>query len=382
MQKGTNMQALYERFEISRLIAAELAQTITDSERNALRSWIDSSPANAHEYEQICARIKSGDSSFADEEQTAQAWSDFRKHIKPARRRLSWLKYAVAAILPLAAGIYFLNRTDNNTPVPLSQGVVSLVLDDGSRVLLADRGNRMIGESDGAMISVEDNTLTYTGADNVAQEIPRRNTLEVPNGCNFSLQLADGTRVWLNAGSKLVYPPMFSGQRRQVELEGEGYFEVSADENMPFVVEVDGVEVMVLGTAFNVSSFGGRVETTLMEGSVLLSKDEQQVTLLPNQQATWNDADVRFSLREVEARDYALWKDGVFWFEDARLDTIMEQLARWYDVEVVYRDPELRELRFSCEMKRYDRIETALRIIRLTKRFDIKVDGRTIVIFK
>ena len=124
------------------------------------------------------------------------------------------------------------------------------------------------------------------------------------------MELADGTRVWLNAESRLRYPVAFTGKERKVEMEGEVYFEVAKNKEKPFIVTVNGVDIRVLGTSFNVSAYQEEVVATLVEGKVQLKKGNEQVILSPNQQAIWSDDE--FRVKQVDARNYVLWKEGIF----------------------------------------------------------------------
>ena len=235
-------------------------------------------------------------------------------------------------------------------------------------------------ELPGVEVKAENNVLVYTNGDTIVEKQVKYNTLEIPRGGEYALQLADGTRVWLNAGTSLRYPVAFSGQERRVELRGEGYFEVAKDSASPFVVSVNGVDVRVLGTSFNVSAYSDEVVTTLVDGKVLMRSQADSVVLVPDRQGVWDGK--RMTVKRVDARNYALWREGVFFFEDMPLEDILDALARWYDVHVFYQNAELKMMLFSVEIKRYEHIDTILRRIVETNRVRFNVNNRTVNVYK
>lgn len=368
--------------EISRLIAAELAGTNTAGGREELDAWLAEDPAHRAEYEAIAAGLRGADGRYADRKRVAKEWAGFERRVRPVRLRvISVLRYSAVAAVMVAAVLLVRNISGEKPGMTAAgEGEISLVLNNGDRLALDNDDCRILSSRNGVRVVLQEDALVY----DVEQEgdgIAGLDTLVIPNGRNIALRLADGTKIWLNAGSRLVYPPVFPDSCRQVEILGEGYFEVAHDAQRPFVVEAGGVEIRVLGTSFNVSSYDNTIETTLLEGSVELTCGEERVRLAADQQAVWNGAGGTFSVREVEARNYALWREGIFWFEDADLASIMGELTRWYGMTVVYRNPELRWLRFSVELERYDDIELVMNKIKLTKRVDYEIKGETIELF-
>ena len=194
------------------------------------------------------------------------------------------------------------------------------------------------------------------------------------------MELADGPRVWLNAESRLRYPVVFMGEERKVEMEGEVYFEVAKNREKPFIVTVNGVDIRVLGTSFNVSAYQEEVVTTLVEGKVQLKRGDEQVVLSPNQQAIWSDD--KFKVKQVDARNYVLWKEGIFYFEDVDLERILDDMARWYNVNIFYMNSTLKKMKFSVEIKRYEDINEILRRIEQTKRVKFEIKDRTINVYE
>ncbi|WP_455511169.1 FecR domain-containing protein [Butyricimonas paravirosa] len=207
------------------------------------------------------------------------------------------------------------------------------------------------------------------------------NKLEVNRGGEYRIVLADGSEVWVNSESELVYPVRFAGEKRVVRLKGEAYFKVQADADHPFVVEVNGVEVAAVGTEFNVNSRKEKVvESVLVKGQVEVVNGTRQVMLTPNQLAVCDVETNGIVVKEVDVRKYIDWKNGDFVFSDDRLEDVMNKLALWYDCDVVYADTELKEIRLSGDMKRYGEVEEFLHFLEISTGAHFSVKNKTIVV--
>jgi len=212
------------------------------------------------------------------------------------------------------------------------KGVV-LILEDGKEVDLKKQSNGIIGEDhNNSVLKNSDSSLVYSSAGTHIE--PVFNTLSVSRGHQYQLTLSDGTKVWLNASTSLRFPIDFKGQgERRVFLEGEAYFEVSKNPNSPFIVVTENQEVKVLGTHFNIKADKGRPssETTLLEGSVLVNNE---VKLIPGDQLSIANGSIK--KRRVNVQDVIAWKNGYFNFDGEPIREIMEEVSKWYDVEVNY----------------------------------------------
>jgi transmembrane sensor len=181
------------------------------------------------------------------------------------------------------------------------------------------------------------------------------NEIASPPGSRIFLQLSDGTKVWLNHGSKMVYPQKFSGKNRTVELSGEGYFDVAHDVSKPFIVESEGLQVKAVGTAFNVKAYGNGTdfETTLESGKVWIQKKSEEIetkvcSMSPGQHFVLNHNTNTFSLKCEEPFKYVAWKEGKLVFDDDSLNKVTELLSQWYDVEIIIKDTKLNKLTFRA----------------------------------
>lgn len=257
-----------------------------------------------------------------------------------------------------------------------------LVLSSGKRVVL-DGSERQLTEANGAAVYVDaEGAVRYAGSEAAKDEV-LYNVMTTPRGGEYAIVLEDSTKVYLNAGTELRYPVYFSGKRREVYLKGEAYFEVARNEERPFVVHAGGADVTVYGTCFNVDSYApDRVETVLVEGQVGMSDGLEEVRLVPGQKGTVTAAAGGSGIRveEVDVYAYVAWKDGNFVFDDERLEEIMEELGRWYDVEVFYAREGAKEERLSGDMRRYKDVRSLLYYFERISEVRFEIKGRTIIV--
>ena len=211
--------------------------------------------------------------------------------------------------------------------------------------------------------------LEYTPVSDTMDSEIHYNTLSVPKGCEFSLALADGTRIWVNAGSTLRYPERFAPGKREVFLSGEAYFEVARDTANPFFVKTDRMQLQVLGTSFDISAYPDdpAITTTLLTGSVSQKFESGRQTLLrPSQQSVYTVATGTARLQAADIDAVLAWKNGKFIARDERLEDILRRLGRWYDFQVVYTHPRLKDMRFHIHCERYEKVMDILERVQET----------------
>ena len=274
-----------------------------------------------------------------------------REGKRPARVRYLFRWAAAAAVLLALAGGWLLYSQGHkqaavvSAPViadvaPGKQGAV-LTLAGGRQVVLDSMGNGLVAAQNGADVTLENGRLTYTKGRTGVTEIAF-NTMTTPRGRKFQLVLPDGTKVWMNAASTLTFPTLFTGSERKVAITGEAYFEVAKNAAMQFKVTInDKEQVEVLGTSFDVHAYAEEtnMRTTLLEGSVRVSNDGEKVLLKPGQLASVRHegpAASGISVRAANIEKVMAWKNDLFDFEDASLTEVMNEIARWYDIDVVY----------------------------------------------
>ena len=318
-------------------------------------------------------------------------WNAIEKQIVPQGRQLSlrWVGYAASVIILVVAGWFIFQMSDNKNVVQEGKKVARitpgtqkaiLYLDNGEQVVLADNNTVVVEDSLSGRIEQVDKSLVYQTESTVKEE--RLNVLEIPNGGEFQVTLADGTKVCLNAGTKLTYPIAFVGKERRVRLEGEGYFEVKRDENKPFIVEINGMEVKVLGTSFNLRSFAAdnRSTATLISGKIEVKTSSRRVELSPNHQADLWVGENKLDVREVDAAVYSAWTKGRFVFRRERLETILDDVSRWYNVTVFYEQSSAKDILFSGIMERYADISKTLEMLETTGKVSFIIDEQKIIV--
>lgn len=380
-----------------KLIWGKINHTLSAEEDIFLSKWLDESYLHQQYFDNAERFYKQGSSFIDTKSETERVWSAIQGKLnKESHSRYKWilpLTIATAAIILIVSLVIrdkkvepsFVAATQNETVQPILPGTnkATLTLNDGSVHNLTSAGNLILTE-DGASISNEGTKLKYTEKDIVPQKI-KYNTLTVPRGGEFSLQLSDGTKVWLNSESVLHYPVQFSDKERRVELTGEAFFEVTRNEKSPFFVESGQQTVEVFGTEFNISCYKENqfVYTTLVKGSVEVfcsNKPGIRQILAPNEQSRLGKSDEIISKRAVDPYQYIAWKEGRFVFRDQNLEEIMSNLAKWYDVEVVFANEGLKEIKFTGNLKRYEDFEEVLKKIEKTNEVEFRIEGKIITI--
>lgn len=258
----------------------------------------------------------------------------------------------------------------NKALLTLSDGT-TIILDDAKTGQIAQQGNTQIAK-------LANGQLVYKALYGKATEIAF-NTLSTPRGGQFKLTLPDGSEVWLNAASSIKYPTAFIGNERKVEISGEAYFEI-VHNAAPFKVSVNGMEVKVLGTHFNINAYNDEafVKTTLLEGSIRLTKGSGVTTLRPGQQAQLRNSGNIKVINNVDMDQVVAWKNGYFSFNRADLQTVMRQIARWYDVEIIY-DGEIPERQFGGKIDRYGNLWEVLKILEESK-VHFRIEEKKIIV--
>lgn len=381
-----------EYIRIAELIYKDKIGELSEREKNELLAWLEESDFNRQIFDEL---IKGSSLSRSYDEyrniHREQVWSVIEQQLAPQRRRLSlqWMGYAASVIILVVAGWFIFQMSDNKNVVQEGKKVARITpgtqkailhLDNGEQVILADNNTVIVEDSLSGKIEQVDKALVYQTESAVKEE--RLNVLEIPNGGEFQVTLADGTKVWLNAGTKLTYPIAFVGKERRVRLEGEGYFEVERDENKPFIVEINGMEVKVLGTSFNLRSFAADNRSTaiLVSGKIEVRTLTECIELSPNQRADLLIGESKLDVREVDAVAYSAWTKGRFVFRRERLETILDDVSRWYNVTVFYEQGSVKDILFSGIMERYADISQTLEMLEKTGKVSFSVDEQKIIV--
>ncbi|MBE8726597.1 FecR family protein [Flavobacterium hungaricum] len=382
-----------KEFVIAALIRKELLVGELSIEENALlQEWL-SVPENQEYYQKVIdlETLKSKE-KFYSAVNTDAAFERIQGKInlveKPVISLFTYSKMLrYAAVLVLLAGIssvfFYLNTTSvsNNQVVEVKSiepkyNHPTLVLADGSVVSLEPKKEKIVSKN--GIISNVNHVLVYDSKDLKGVISTGDNTLIVPVGGIYAVNLSDGTKVWLNSKSSLKYPVEFSGDKRTVTLEGEAYFEVSKNVHSPFTVKTKSGNVTVLGTHFNISAYDEdrNFETTLAEGKVAISgisksKESEPTILTPGQQARVRNETLRIAT--VDPAVYTAWKDGKFYFENENLKNILTKMARWYNFNVKFEQKALEQIKFTGIVLKDEPIDQFLDIISKTSNVKYKI---------
>lgn len=303
------------------------------------------------------------------------------------RKRIPMFRLAAAAavLAVLGAGLLFmLNSRRPAAPTPRTatasatapgHNKATLILADGTVVPLDSAGEQQIGQG----IRQSKGQLRYT-AEAKSGSI-QFNTLATPRGGQFRLTLPDGSRVWLNSASSLRYPTAFNGGQRVVELKGQGYFEIAQAPSQPFIVKVNSMEVQVLGTRFDVMAYPDEnvVNTTLLNGAVQVKNASATRLLRPGQQAVLNDGNNHITIQQADTTKVIAWKNGLFLFDNMDLQTILREVSRWYNVEVVYTVTPSSEL-YGGAISRNMSLEAVLHLLEGNGFNHLKTEDRKILV--
>lgn len=396
-----------EEFDIAKLIAALLAQEATDEEYRRLEAWKNESPEHLFLFDKIVNRENLRNEHRRLNDFTKEAgWEKVKNRSidregeqvkyrsgtsnRMLKHRFLW-RYAAVLTLALGAALSIIvYRGDEKTLVvvekTLRAGGVQLKLSDGTIVNLQKTDENVLITDGETVARNYENTLSYQG------ESPRNtqeviyNEIYVPRGEEYKLKLSDGTKIILNSMSTVRFPVVFGPGLRKIELKGEAYLEVAKDSLKPFVVATSYLDISVLGTKFNISSYEDdmMVTTTLVEGAVRVSgwNENKDIILRPNEQLVFNKTEKTVDVANVDVRYSIAWKDEYFRFRDIRLEELMKIVMRWYDVEVVYEDPEIKDYIFGCNFSRLQTIEPLMRIFENNGKIKVTKTGRLLKISK
>ncbi|WP_316819289.1 FecR family protein [Pedobacter nyackensis] len=308
------------------------------------------------------------------------------RHLQGTRNTKIWLRIAsVAALLfVFGTGLYFYHtrhigikdKISLTQDIPPGKNTAIITLANGKTINLNDAKNGVIIKG-GDLLYTDGTGVESTKKDHV--ELASVMTASTPRGGMYNVTLPDGTLVMLNAESSLTFPAAFVAKTRTVTLQGEAYFEVTKDKLRPFIVKSDGQTVEVLGTHFNVNSYktNRSVKTTLLEGSVKVVGSGQEVLLSPGQQA--NLTNNQLHVKTVDPEEAISWKNGYFRFNDEKIQHVMEQIARWYNIEVVYKGTPTEE-GFTGTISRTSNISDVLSMLERTKAVNFDIEGRRVMV--
>lgn len=400
MQKRDEQQS-DEGFKAAALITGYMQGSLSRQERNDLKNWLNSSEQNRQLFLELCsAEAVEKDMASFEQTDTGAGWERLQQKLagRPTGKqkhgsRYDWRWVAAASIVILLATWQLLEHSGGGKPTkPIlaseygqdalpGTNKARLILSDGSSLVLEDGADSLFMEKGIAVQRNSNGSLLYSNQEN--SEAMAWNELEIPNGGEYKLVLADGSKVWLNAASKIRYPVQFAGPERRIELlKGEAYFEVAKNKEKPFIVVANRMQVQAIGTAFNINTYTNAdsgVSTTLTEGRVSVGTSAGAIMLQPGLQLKMNAAGNAVVQADVEA--VTGWKNGLFVFNYTPLDEVMNQVARWYDVQVQYDRRFTTKPFFTGEIKRNLPLSQLLQMMELTGIARFKIQNRILAIY-
>jgi transmembrane sensor len=395
MKKNRHEKPDIDVDRVAYLISGYIRQTLTVKEHDELDEWVLADDKNMLRFEELTdEKHLEANLAWMDQVKSKEQFDKLNregKFEKPVRRIYKvWL--AAASILLIIGIILFYqfrhhrtgvkNELAMNDSTKLQPGGnrAILLLTDGKVIDLTTAKNGLLPNSEGSHVSkLADGEIVYDEADPV-KGLFSIHTLSTPVGGQYQVKLPDGTKVWLNAATKITYPTHFASSSRSIDLSGEAYFEVAKDKERPFKVSIGGAEVEVLGTHFNINAYIDEpfMNVTLIEGSVKVSNIKGSKVLSPGKQAQFKGDEIQ--VIPADTSEAIAWKSNEFKFVNAPIDVIMRQVKRWYDAEVVS-DGKV-DYHFNATIDRNEPVTKLLHYLEETGHVHFKIEGRKIIVMK
>jgi ferric-dicitrate binding protein FerR (iron transport regulator) len=375
--------------DIHHIILSVLAGDATPGEHEELAAWLAQSADNQKEYDEMIRIHQITQKTIKPHTYNIDnAWQKVAAQTISKQQR-QWitplLRYAAILVSILTIGTYFyMDSAVERKPIDITKiDQPTLVLADGEEVVL-DEKSFSIQQSNTTIEKTNENKITYQAtADTKIKN--STNQLIIPRGKDYQLELSDGTKIWLNSESELTYPSHFDEDQRIVTLKGEAFFDVAKDANHPFIVEVDGVNVEVLGTSFNITAYDtdASIATTLVTGSVKLVPEEGSTEIIkPNEQYSYNKISKVSTTRTVDTELYTSWIDNYYTFNDATINEIITKIARWHNIEYQFENEQIKETRFSLKIQKETSLANIIDVINFTNELYLEIVNNSIHIKK
>ncbi|HJA15711.1 MAG TPA: FecR family protein [Candidatus Butyricimonas faecavium] len=384
-----------KNIKIASWIAARLQGVISPEEEKALDEWITENEAHREFYERLVdgnyvgRRLEEYENYSLD---TRRVLSFIRRESRRTRMIRWSRRIAAILIFPVVIGsLLLLKEKDEGV---LNKSIVADVLpgqecailemSDGRKVDLGSVSGVESLQMEGIILKNDSNVLSYEGGQGTVSDSLKFNTIIVPRGGEYRLILADGTRVWLNSQTRLRYPVKFFGNKREVYLEGEAYFEVTHSGKI-FEVHCKGMDVQVLGTSFNIMAYRDEptMQTTLVNGRVQVNsggKTGTSIVMEPGYQVQLDTLTGKMEMYEVNVANFVGWKEKLFVFDDENMEMMMRKLARWYDVDIIIESPKLKKSVFYGVIRKYENISKILDMLKRTQNIDYVIESNRVVI--
>ena len=376
-------------YRVAYLIAGYIRNSLSEAEKDELDEWVTASEANMRLFAELTDEktIEKGlrERGLYDADKAVERFREKTGRKEKRKTKTVFLFAAgIAACVLLIAAVYLLTplfrKPSTEAPIVIAKKDLQpggnkavLILADGEKIILDSAKGTLLQEGN-LEVSNTGESLSYRGSTNEVEW----HSLTTPKGGQYQLTLADGSKVWLNAASSIRFPTAFTGKERKVEVSGEVYFEVVHNEQMPFKVVANGMEVEDLGTAFCLRAYGDEaIKTTLVAGRVRVVTAGGNTLLQPGEQAQLSGGALSVA-RDIDLEEAIAWKKGWFEFKDAPIEDIMQEVSRWYDVEVKYESKP--SYHFNASIQRNVPVSKLFHLLELTDQVHFTLEDKTIIV--
>lgn len=374
-----------DRNYIVNLILTSFTGEANEHQKEELDCWLKADKRNQALYERLQDKHYIGEQLQEYRKyDSSERWKRTHSFTKKKQSIYKKLFPYAAATAVLILGISFLWQRNleskEELPVNISEKQItqgdskaSLTLEDGTVISLSKDGDCLLRTAEGENFENDGQSLLYKQNDNLPQKA-KWHILSIPRrGGEYVLILADGTKVTLNADSRIRYPDHFTENERRVELYGEAYFEVAKDNTKPFIVSTDTMNIRVLGTSFNVKAYPEeRQQATLVEGNVQITCGNLLKNIKAGEQVTIKDN--KLLVKNVNVHLYTAWIKQRFVFEDEHLEDVLRKLERWYDIKVIIKDASVKNIRFTGNLPKYENLDKVLKMLELTTNIKFNIE--------
>ncbi len=380
--------------KVKQLLIKKLTGQLSKNEKNDLEAWEKYSPEN-QKYARKISTSEFLERAILDNNKNLRqkSWNNLHSQIKkkyPFRSKsFIWARIAATVILLIGIGtiVYFSVNSSQNTEhtdtYTFHPGCKNAIFQfsNGESLDLKDLSNFTIEKGDYKLISQEDTLYIKKIYEEIYEDT--YNTIKVPRGGEYIVKLDDETVIYLNSESELKIPTVFSKENRHAYLKGEAYFSVTHDKEHPFIVETSQMKIKVLGTKFNIRCYENEpiCAATLVEGAINIEHKNKSYKVLPGNQICINQEGL-VSNKEVETYLYTAWKDGRLVFENAPLSTIMNELGRWYNFDVTYNAPDIEDMHFTIDVKKYGDLSKIISLMEKMNKVKFGFKNQSIIVDK
>lgn len=378
--------------EIENLIVKALFKEITDDEQRQLDEWLNVSEDNRIFFERLHSEgYLKGAIGDRNRKLREENWKRLERRTvdkKGRKIRLFVLRVAAMLALPLLVGgiMWYMSEREEvglplaNQEIKVGGSKAVVTLSTGEQLSLFGDTTVCVNDGVATLVNTKD-TLNFMKSNYPVVAENSYNVIQIPRGGEYIVRLEDGTTVYLNSESELRIPVHFGSNERVVWLTGEAYFSVEHEAERKFIVRTNKADIAVLGTEFGVRNYSeeGELLTTLVKGAVEVKSDHSVQRIAPGEQAKVDD-EGKIVVRDVNVDEYVAWKSGRVVFVNARLEDIMDELQRWYDFNVFYSSPELKEVRFTMDIVKYKEVSEIFELMEKIKRISFSVNGNSVIL--